>query len=580
MNDPVVPPGLQFLGQRHPLYTSDCNDWLEWRLAYKADKYFIQRFLKRNEKHEDDHQFYFRKEMSYCPAMAKSLINEIKNSMYQRLSEISRKGGSKTYEAACQGDLLGVDRLGKSMNTFIGREVLEELLVIGRVGIYEDMPSIKTGSSVLETKNARPYFYMYKVEDILNWIPDDSISPNDFKSVLLRDNSFQLNTAGFPTGATTRFRHIYTDPDGLIHIDTYTSDYKPETNSILSPQIKKIPFVMPTISDSLMQNISRYQIALLNLSSSDISFLYKANFPLYIEQWEGRADETAYQKPTGPKDPSMAETSRTKTIEVSSGRRYGKGMEAPSFINPSPEPLQASMTKQAAMYQEMRLILNLTLANIQPTMASAESKQMDSEGLESGLNTISIELQQTERKLSEFWVMYEGSGNIATVNYPTYSIMDQESRDARLDTLTKNYNIIPSTTYKKSALKEMSRLLLSDQLSIEDLNKIYNEIDRATCLISDPAVLSECAIAGMVDLQTASTAAGFPPEAVEQAAKDHAARLARIAQAQTPKGEPGSLSNIQGVTTDSQQNLESKAESQDPTTDPNTLKKKTRGEAA
>jgi hypothetical protein len=39
-----------------------------------------------------------------------------------------------------------------------------------------------------------------------------------------------------------------------------------------------------------MEDIADYQIALMNLESSDINYMLKSNFPFYVEQYDPRAE--------------------------------------------------------------------------------------------------------------------------------------------------------------------------------------------------------------------------------------------------------------------------------------------------
>ena len=49
-------------------------------------------------------------------------------------------------------------------------------------------------------------------------------------------------------------------------------------------KLKRIPFVLLDIGDSLIKDVCDYQIALLNLLSSDISYALRSNFPFFVRQ--------------------------------------------------------------------------------------------------------------------------------------------------------------------------------------------------------------------------------------------------------------------------------------------------------
>src|SRR5690606_448641 len=98
----------------------------------------------RHSNREDNSDFCERKDMSYVPSFAKAAINDVKNSIYQRMIDIVRVGGDESYNDAVAGKAGGVDLRGSTMNSFIGCKVLPELLVTAKVGIFVDMPA-RTG---------------------------------------------------------------------------------------------------------------------------------------------------------------------------------------------------------------------------------------------------------------------------------------------------------------------------------------------------------------------------------------------------------------------------------------------------
>ena len=94
---------------------------------------------------------------------------EVKNTIFQRMSDVVRIGGSENYKKASLGQENGVDLHGNTMTGFMGSQVLEELLVMKKVGIYVDMPS-NTGPTLLDQIDKKPYLYTYATEDIRSWV--------------------------------------------------------------------------------------------------------------------------------------------------------------------------------------------------------------------------------------------------------------------------------------------------------------------------------------------------------------------------------------------------------------------------
>src|ERR1019366_6747920 len=118
---------------KHPYYASSARNWLKWRYTYESTDRYINKYLKRMSKREDNIEFEERKGITYNPAFAKLAVNEVKNALFQRMVDVIRVGGDETYQAAMAGKGQGVDRKGSSMNAFIGRRILSELLPMSRV---------------------------------------------------------------------------------------------------------------------------------------------------------------------------------------------------------------------------------------------------------------------------------------------------------------------------------------------------------------------------------------------------------------------------------------------------------------
>ncbi len=529
----------------HPFYGERFRDWQKWRNVYEGGQHFIDMYLKPFSSREGEPAFRRRKDVSYNPAFAKEAVNEIKNSIFQRLTDINRTGGSESYRTAVAGKEGGVNLLGESMTSFIGRRILPELLTMARVGVYVDMPQV-SGVTVADARGKRPYIYMYHAEDIRSWCHDEDANQNEFSNLLLRDYYNEYDGAtGLPIGIKCRYKRLWIGDEGLVHCQYYDDNgemaYKDgvlaegaDTEIILD--LTRIPFVLLEISDSLLSEVANYQIALLNLASSDMAYSLFANFPFYTEQYEPRAISEFVRKPSQGSGGEAADAATGKVEEAkvgtTTGRRYPKGLERPQFIHPSAEPLTASMAKQEQLKTEIRQLVNLSVSNLQPRGQSADSKKADNDGLEAGLSYIGTELETMERKIAQFWNDYENQGE-ATINYPeTYEIRSPEQKQAEAESLQKVSTNVPSRIYQKEVAKRLARLTVSRSVSVEQLTKIEAEIDRAKGFTVDPEVIAKDVEIGVCDLETASELRGYPDGTVKKAADDHAERLARIAKSQ------------------------------------------------
>jgi len=525
----------------HPLYQIRYKDWLKWRIVYRGGDDFKEQYLQKFNKSEDHEDFEARKKISYPPSFSKAALIEVRNSIYQRMVDISREGGSPTYQEAIAGRINGVDLEGSNMNTFMGIKALPELLSMGKVGIYVDMPP-RTGTTLISNRNIRPYLYIYKVEDIRSWDYDESPIPNKFRAVLLRDYIYDFDPqTRLPKGQVDRFRFYWIE-NNQVYLQMFNNENIPIDinnipidNPILLEGLTRIPFICLEFADgnSLLADIADYQIALLNLASADMAYAIGANFPFYTEQFDPRFSNPYMRRPI---DDSTGLPAQTEEVEVgpSRGRRYPINTDRPAFIHPSSEPMKASMEKQEQLKIDIRLLINLAISNIQPKMASAESKGMDERTLESGLSYIGLLLEDAERQIADIWRMYEGGKVPATVNYPEkYDLRSDDDRRSEAISLRELLPIIPSNTYQRSIAKRIVNILLSQKVSTLDLKQMYDEIDNAKIINVIPDILLKAVDQGLLDRATASEVLGYPQGVVEQAQIEQAARLALIQKAQT-----------------------------------------------
>ena len=128
----------RIIDSRYPNWLTTCSDWEKWRLTYRGGEEFRNKYLERFTSREDPNDFEARKRLTPVPSFAKAAINRIRNSIFQRMHDITRRDGSPAYQRAIAGLDQGVDRRGSTMNAFLGVKCLTELLVMGRVGVFVD----------------------------------------------------------------------------------------------------------------------------------------------------------------------------------------------------------------------------------------------------------------------------------------------------------------------------------------------------------------------------------------------------------------------------------------------------------
>lgn len=541
----------------HPTFTAESDDWEKFRLTYDGGRAFIRKYLKKYSLREDISDFNDRKDITYCPCFAGAAIDEIKNSIFSRLPDVVRINDSETYKNAILGNLQGVNYTGSSIDSFIGCGVLPELLVMRKVGVFVDMPT-NVPTTLNKQKDIHPYFYIYRAEDIKSWTYGEPGSGQEFVKLLLHDNYYVKDSDfGLISGKSDQFRLLEWTPDGIL-VTFMNSSGEILRKTVLN--LPKIPFVLFEIQHSLMKNVADYQIALLNLESTDIEYARKANFPVYTEQSSYISTLPNFKPPeqdvlntiTGEMEPSPTPGNETETVKLGTkqGRRYFKGMDRPGFISPSSEPLKVAMDKENNIKRDIRLLVHLATASLGNKSISVESKQFDNQGLESGLSLIALVLEEGERKLATFWNNYENNFKaVPVISYPRHFDLrtDVERRNEAKE-LSNLLHSIPSSTFKREMLKKIVTILMGGQTEVDTIESMRKEIDNADSVTSDPQTIINDLEAGLVTTETASRVRGYPQGEVEKAKQEHADRLKRINEAQGGIG--GSARGIQDTQID------------------------------
>lgn len=520
---------------RHPLWSAAFPDWALWRRTYAADEEFLENYLKRFSNREDPADFKFRKDVTPIPGFAGAAIDKIKNSIFQRLADVLRIGGSDAYQQAVEGRNLGVDRRGSSMNAFLGQKVLPDALIMGKVGVYIDN-SVSAGPLSIDEAGT-PYIYPYCVEDICNWRETGPDQPSEYQSIVLRDMLMDYDEVSrMPTGTVVRYRHVWLNSDGRVMVQFYNHDDTPASIP-RELALTRIPFVLVNLQDSLIRKVCRHQVALLNLTSSDVSYALRSNHPFYVEQQDLSAAGGHLKKAATDGSANAGEGTKGSDIEVgaSHGRIYGKGMDSPGFIAPPSEPLEASMRLQDKLERDILRLVNLAVSQL--GQQSAESKGKDNEGLEAGLSFIGLVLQSAESKIAEHWAAYESlkpsARQVALVKYPDrYSLKTDSERIEESENLSKLLYTIPGRKAKQEIAKLIVRVLLNGKVRVDVISTIEKEIDDSDYLTSDPKTIVEAVKAGLCGEKTGSMALGFTEDEYKQARKDHADRVKRILESQ------------------------------------------------
>lgn len=547
----------------HPEYMARLPLWQKYRLVADGGDQFLKEYLAKFSADETEADFTRRRKMTPITSHAKAALADIKNAIYQRMVDIRRIGGPASYREAILGNNYGVDRHSKTLNAFIGMDVIPDLLSLGKVGVLVERPRLRAGATVAEANANPPYLVVYPAEDIKSWTTDEA---GRLKALLLLGREHVLDAEyGLSHKVEEVYRYYARTENGVLYREFRNTAKKGISYQVVDETVldlEQIPFVTFTLRHSLLEDVANHQIALLNMASADVDFTIRINFPFYTEQVDpavaimnmranSQIQYDADQETTDQDTLNLrrdADNSRKVRTGLSRGRTYPKGLERPGFISPPTDPLAISIEKEKQLAEEIRQLINLSLSTIVTVRASAESKDYDNRGLEAGLSWIGQELERGEREIARIWSEYESSDDYAQVTYPhNYSLRTDDQRISLAKEIMELMPKFVSKTVQRELVKEAASLVIAHRVSPEAIDDIRDEIDGAQIVAIDPGVIREDAEAGFIGTELASTSRGYPAGEAEKAKKDHAERLARIQAAQIkptqglPDTEPDQL---------------------------------------
>jgi hypothetical protein len=433
------------------------------------------------------------------------------------------------------------------MDAFIGKDILTELLVMGRVGCYVD--ALAPSGPTLADQSYPPFLTYYRIEDILSYSYAPRGMGGEFQSVLLRDWNATINGemgSGIvlPNGSQEQYRLIWKDEQGVVRFRLYDGKgeirRRPDSDAdgSVATNLKRVPFVLFDIGDSLMKDVASYQKSLLNLSSNDVYYAIKSNSPFLTIQRDAFASGDHLKKA----DTADGASGNSEDVGAGKGRYYGVNEDRPGFIAPPTDPLKTSMQLQERLEDSIRTLINLAIQSKAGSRTeSAESKRIGQGGLEAGLSFIGLELEAGEKLVADIWAEYENVRNPqpATIHYPDrYTLKSDADRLEEAEMQIKLIEKLPTQELKRTVSKGIVDTLLGGRLPQDQLDAINRRVDANDYILTDPKMILEAHKAGLVDDKTAADALGFNADKViEQAKEDRAERIALTLEAQTPRDE-------------------------------------------
>lgn len=522
------------------------TDWLKWRFCYQGGDDFRDEFLKEfvgSVGQEGDVAFERRRDLTPIPTFAKMEINKIKNSVGRRLRDVRRSGGTDVFQDAVQGNKRGVDLRGSSMNSYITKQLLPELLVMGKVGVLVDAPVIRplAGKEVISRADVprtfQPYLNRFTIENTPILIEAPSESPSDWSHVLVETEKQEFNLLTGEADCVKTFRYYWLEEDDqarLGKVNTIFLDASAQPLSdVLKLDLDAIPFVQFQIDNSLMIDVCSYQIALLNMISADSSYAIDSNFPFLTRQ--GGGTDIGEHLDGGDGD----ETTRVGTDR---GLNYGRGLERPGFISPPSEPMDASVSLRREMKDEVSALIQGALTDL------------GTEGsVEAGLGAIGDSLLCGESRLWDHFTVYEERRperrEIATIAYPnTWTLKSDDQRLNEAEKFIKLGNLVVGRKNKQQMAIKAVESLHGGTVSTEKMNGFISEINASPIAIADPDVLLKAKQAGALSTETVSIALGAKKDEHLKAKADGAERAKAVVAAQSSvndagRGNPDGMNN-------------------------------------
>jgi hypothetical protein len=402
------------------------------------------------------------------------------------------------------------------MNSYIGKHILPDLLVMGRIGVLVDAPNF-TGQSLADVpRDFRPYIYCYPVEQIPLLVESEVGSQSDFKAVLLTDQYSETNYLTGVSNTYQSYRYYYINDDtGFVNLQLLDKDGV-ENGPVIELRLKSIPFVMFDIGDSLIKDVCRHQVALMNLISSDTSYAIESNFPFLTKQV---GNNNAGQHLKG--EDEYAE------VGLKKGLTYPRNSDRPQFVSPPTEPMKASLMLRKEIKDEVRELVSGAISDLG-----------DEGTIESGLAAIGLELERGENRVAAYWATYEHNDiedrDLPTIKYPEqWSLKTTDERIEEASKLSDTMYKVPGRKVKKEIAKLAAAALLRGKVKTEVLDEIMEDIDKVPYCTSDPKTIIAAKKQGLISDETGALALGGTPDEYKKAQEDQARRAAAIVAAQS-----------------------------------------------
>jgi len=503
-------------------------DWIDWRYCYEGGRIFRERYLLPFSDRESVKEFERRRSLTPIPGYAQSGVDRVKNSLIQRLPDINRHGGTRTWKKAMDGELGGVDLKGSTMDSFLAHDIIPDMLVMGRIGTLVDAPELENEDQLLMADipdDFRPFYNPFCVEDIHEIHPAPHDSPSDWSAILLEERETKVDVWNASDECIRTFRYFWLNPDRGNRMSVQRiSDQGDAMGPPVHTNLVRIPFTFADIRISLMSKVCAHQIAMLNMISADTSNSVDQNFPIMVRQRDntnnagGGADHLV--------DDVGGDGSEVEA-GVNKGIWYGKNAAPPAYINAPSEPLEISLKMRDDLKTQVYELIFGTLTSIS-----------EDGTIESGLASAGSALQRYENRLADYYTAYEetrpSKRTQVSIEYPTtWSLKTQEERIAEAKQFLELIDQLPGREGRKAAIERVYDIMFRGLVSTEKLEEMKKAARDAPFTTSNPDIIFTALDKFAVGPQTASVALGFDDDEWEKAAEERDRRAASMIAAQS-----------------------------------------------
>lgn len=559
---------------RHPEWVERAEDWVRWRLCYEGGKDYIKANLHKYSRRETDRDFEQRERLTYNPADATQGVDVFRNSLMSKLHEVQRKGDAR-YLESMNND---VDLKGNSMGLFMGLDVAPLLMAVGRRFVCVDSPAYDYNATADEAKG-QPYCWAINPEDIVTWNVDDE---TDELVAALISESYEIvdPDLGVVTKCGHRWRFMRLLASGTTWTSPASRKYKIPATVLTTPtdraqvllrllddnnqdmqvpkliDIPRLPLILGLLRQALLRDVERVQRASLQLCSTDMSFLYRSNFPQQVRQVDTtkRSLRAASSKrPTGINNETelinktVEDEEFRERSEVGPNRAlvFGKDMIAPGYIAPPTDNCKLSMAKQEKMSEQIKIMLDQGMVSIglKQVQQSGESKRMDRLGVDTGLAVVGKVMEGMEKEIAEVWHLFLKSGTDQAIAYPKdYAIKSADERQAETQRLQDIKLSVRSETFQKSVEKQQVYTMMQGTDTQADIDTAVKEVQSAPWIdfnVARAAVVQADVAAGMCSKGFGSELRGYPKGEADEAQAEVIAHANALSGGEVTPAGPG-----------------------------------------